>query len=182
MTLIEFQPGFRNTRLWLVDFPLTARERHLAKAFWKPIEVPIKGSFKAGHQNPDLPIGALILWKQPGHLWSIITDWIANYIQGLDRDSGVRFVEERDELDIEYIVAYLKGGFSIRCEIDGVISQSNSSIKLKTLYRFDQIWRCLRFGCMRRCWCIFEKIRKDFNQVALSTNEIKRFSVSANKK
>ena len=48
------------------------------------ISVPIKGSFKAGHNNPDLPIGALILWKQPGHLWSIITDWIANYIQGRD--------------------------------------------------------------------------------------------------
>ena len=137
-------------------------EASRATSFWKPLLVPIKGSFKAGHQNPDLPIGALILWKQPGHLWSIITDWIANYIQGLDRDSGVRFVEERDELDIEYIVAYLKGGFSIWCVIDGAIHQSNSSINLKALHRSDPIWRCIRFGSMRRCWSIFEKTRLDF--------------------
>ena len=77
------------------------------------ISIPVRSSFKRGHDNPELPITALIAWKHIGDVWSIITDWIAYFIQHdnrrKSRSAGIRFEENRDdELEIEDILKYIK--------------------------------------------------------------------------
>ena len=56
---------------------------------------------------------ALINWKHIGDLWSIITDWLANFIGKTNsrRSRGVRFHEDREELDIKYVLKYIKAEF-----------------------------------------------------------------------
>ena len=80
------------------------------------ISIPVRSSFKRGHDNPELPITALIMWKHIGDVWSIITDWIANFIRDQDQSNresrrlskrGIRFNENRNELDIESIMKYI---------------------------------------------------------------------------
>ena len=60
----------------------------------------------------------------------------------MDRDSGVRFVEERDELDIKYIVSYLRclikyeGAFeSAACEDVGIYLKRLETIYLQNIAR-----------------------------------------------